>query len=336
MAARTDFDRQLDKHELLPVYALIGSESVLVGEAVAEVRTRTLTRAADFNRHEFGARETDIERVIEAAGTMPMMAPKRFVHLYDLHHLKQKDQPHLVAYLERPSPHTVLCLSGEKLDQRTKLAQALNAQAALFVFEPPRQQEMPAWIERRAKKRGFVITRDAAQLLADLIGVEVGNVDRALEKLSLYAGDGQAISAEDVEATVAPTRVHSIFELTDAIGARDLGRASLLLRNALGGGESGLPVLAMITRQFRQILQVKALLERDTAPRDIAAELGIRPFLIDSLVAQARRYEERELYRALDASLRADIRLKSSGLDAGVALDRLLVEAMGAPQRAGS
>ncbi len=330
MAARTDFERQVEKGELLEVYGLVGSETVLVSEAVTLLRARTLTRAPDFNRHEFTAREVSIEQVIEAAGTLPMMAPKRFVHLADVHLLKQKDQQTLAAYVERPAPHTVLCLAGDKLDQRTKLAQALNARQALFSFEPPRQQEMAAWIERRAKKRGFAIAAEAAQLLADFVGTEVGTVDRSLEKLALHAGEGQPIGIEDVEATIAPTRVHSIFELTDAIGARDLGRASVLLRNALSGGESGLPVLGMIARQFRQLLQVKSLLDQRLPPREIAGRLGIRPFLIDSLVAQARRYEERELYRALDAALRADIRLKSSGLDAGVALDRLLVEAMGA------
>ena len=52
MGARTDFDRHLQNEPLLCVYALVGSESVLVAEAVAALRNKTLTRAADFNRHE--------------------------------------------------------------------------------------------------------------------------------------------------------------------------------------------------------------------------------------------------------------------------------------------
>lgn len=328
-ASSHDFERQLASGELLPVYALVGTEAILVSDAVALLRAKALTRAPDFNRHELSASETPVERAIEAAGTMPMMAPRRFVHYADIQALKAKDHPALIAYLERPSPQTVLCLSGEKVDLRTKLGQKLSQSGGLFGFEPPRQQELAAFIERRAKKRGFRIELEASQLLADLIGTEVGSLDRALEKLSLYAGEDAVISAADVEATVAPTRVHSIFELTDAIGSRDLGRASALLRNTLGGGESALGVLGMITRQFRQLLQVKALEARGASSRDIVSALGIRPFLVDALVAQARRYEDRELERALEAALRADIRLKSTRMGAGVALDRLLVEVMG-------
>jgi DNA polymerase III subunit delta len=326
VAARTDFDRHLEREATMPVYAFIGSESTLVAEAVSALRRKVLTAAADFNREELSAADTPIERALDAARTAPMMASHRFVHLSSVQALKAKDHGPLLAYLEQPAAHTVFCLSGEKIDQRTKLGLRLAAGGWLFVLEPPRQQELGGWIERRARKLGCRIDTDAARLLGDLVGTEVGNIDRAIEKLSLYAGPEASIASADVEATVAPTRLHSIFELTDAIGARDLGRASLLLRNTLRGGESALGVLGMITRQFRQLLQLKALERRGTASRDLATALGVRPFLVNTLTAQARRYRESELQAALEAAFAADIRLKSSGVGAGVVLDRLLVE----------
>lgn len=63
---------------------------------------------------------------------------------------------------------------------------------------------------------------------------------------------------------------------------------------------------------------------------DIAKRVGIQPFLIDALANQARRYDAGELCCALDAVSRADVRIKSSRLDAGVILDRLLVEVISA------
>ncbi len=322
-----------------PVITLVGSESTLVHEAVTAVRAKVLTRAADFNRTEVRAGEAPIERALEAAGTMPMMAPRRYVHVADVHKLKAAEHAPVLAYLEKPSPTTVLVFSGEKLDGRTKLGQALGKKTASFSFEAPKQHELAGFVQGRARRQKLDIEPEAARLLADLVGAEVGSLDRALEKVALHAGDGQTVTAEHVEELVAPTRVHSIFELTDAIGARDLGKASLLLRNALSGGDSGLPVLAMITRQFRQLLHVKAALGRGVAPRDLGRELGIAPFLVDPLVSQSKRYDIPELARAIDAALRADVRMKSTRLDHGVVLDRLLVEVMAggpaaAPRRA--
>lgn len=132
---------------------------------------------------------------------------------------------------------------------------------------------------------------------------------------------------------MAPTRVHSIFELADAIGARDLPKASLLLRNAIDSGEAALRVLSMISRQFRLLLKVKALGGAAGGP-NAAKELGVAPFLVRGLVQQARRYQTPELWRAINAAARADERLKSTRLNHGVVLDRLLVEAMGSARRA--
>lgn len=335
MPARSDFARHLGKEKILPVYALVGPESVLVSEAVAALRSRVLTQAPDFNRDEMRAGDVPIARVVDAARTVPMMAPQRWVHLFALQRLKAKEHPALVSYLEAPCDTTILCLSGEKLDLRTKLGQKLMGLGAVFTLEPPRMRELPAWIEQRAAQNGYTIEPDATRLVADLIGTDVGGIDMALEKLATYAGGDDPITSEHVEAVVAPTRMRSIFELTDAIGSRDLPRASATLRNALGGGESALMVLAMIARQLRHLLQVRELGASGVAPAEIAKRVGIRHFLVDPLTAQSRRYRPGELFAALEAVARADVRLKSSRLDPGVVLDRLLVEVI-APEREAS
>ena len=330
MPARNDFDIVLARGQIPPVVALVGADTLLVRDAIDGLRNKVLTRAADFNRDELRVGEAPIERVIDAAKTMPMMADKRWVHLAAIDKLKAEAQAALVTYLESPSPTTVLVLSGEKIDQRTKLGSKLSKEGALFAFEPPRQQELPAWINRRAARHKTKIDSDAAHLLADLVGIELGSLDMSLAKLAVYAGADETITTDHVEALVAPTRVHSIFELTDAIGARDTGRATALLRNALEGGENALMVLGMIARQFRQLLGIKEMLEDRASNADLARDLGIRPFLIEPLKTQARRYSKLELANALRAIQRADVSLKSSRLSHGVTLDRLLVDVMGA------
>jgi DNA polymerase-3 subunit delta len=331
MPARKDLDRHLEKEPLLPFYAFVGAEPVLVFEAVVALRKKVLTKAAQLNRDEFRAGDAEISAVLAAAQTLPMMAPLRWVHLSDISRLKAPEQAELCAYLDKPCAKSVLCLSGDKLDQRTKLALRLIEAKALFVLEPPKQRALAAWIFERAEKRGFKIGRDACQLLADLIGAEIGPLDRALEKLSLYAGESKVISSEDVEIGVASTRAHSIFELTDAIGQRDLARALILTRAALSGGENALMLLSMIVRQLRHLLRTQELLGRDASDAEIASQLGVPPFLVQALRNQATRYEPAELMTALTEAGRADRRLKSSRLRPEVVLDKLLTACLVAP-----
>lgn len=322
----TDFHRQLKSEDILPVYALVGSSSILVDEAVGALRSKVLTQAADFNRDELRAEDTDAGEILAAIQTLPMMAPRRWVHVARVHKLKAEVQETLAAYVKKPVPHTVLVLSGEKIDRRRKLGQALSKRKAMFGFEAPKPWELNDWIETRAEHVGHPIERDAAVLLGEFVGVDVGTIDRALETLDLYAGGDRPISEADVEDVVAPTRVRSIFELTDAIGERNRKGATRLLRNALDGGESGLLVLAMIARHLRQLLSYLVYSAQRLPHADLARAIGVKPFLLNRIAEQARNFSIAQLRSGLHAAARADVALKGSGLAPGVVLERLLLD----------
>lgn len=325
------FFRHLERETIRPAYALVGSSPTLVQEAIDALRSKVLSQAPDFNRDELKAEDADAQRILAALQTLPMMAPRRWVHVSNLQKLKSDSQEALAAYLKQPAPSSVLVLSGAKIDGRRKLGAALKKAKSVFTFEAPKPWELTDFIEERAHTKGYEIDRDAAELLSDVLGIEVGPIDRALEKLQIYAGGKRRIVRDDVTQAVAPTRIHSIFELTDAIGARNRGDAIRSLRNALQGGENGLMVLAMIARLLRQLLHYHTLSERRLSSQELARSLGVKPFLVSRLAEQARAYEPRELMRGLRASHRADVALKSSRQSQGAVLDRLLFDIMGAP-----
>ena len=327
MPPRTDWKRCLQSGEIPPVVALVGNENILVTEAVETLRNKSLNKAGDFNRNEFRSGETPIQKIIDAARTLPMMASLRWVHLYDIQRLKAAELSILIDYLSNPSPTSILCLSGQKVDQRTKFGQTLAKKGWLFHLSAPKRGTMASWLHSRAKKHGFTIENDAAHLLVDLIGSEIGKLDMAVLKAGTFAGD-QSIQLEHVEATVAATKVHTVFELTDAIGARDLPKASELLRNILGSGESGLMILAMITRQIRHLIQILELQSQGATQGEMASQLGIRPFVVDQLLKQSRCYCVAELRNVLHLTSRMDIRLKSSRIRHGVILDQFLLQIM--------
>jgi DNA polymerase-3 subunit delta len=309
---------------LLPVYALISPEPLLIDDAVAVLKARVLTAQADFNSDELDLSVAgSVARLLSIVQTLPMMAERRWVRARNAHKLLAKDQALVMQYLKSPSPTTVLVLTADKLDGRTKFAQMLNKSKALLHLEPPRPSQLAQWVSERARLMHIKIEADAALLLSELIGCELGVLHRSLDMLALLAGPDSAITSEHVAEGIAASRVHSIFELTDALGRRDWVQASLLMRNILGGGESALLVLAMVVRQLRLLIQTQAFRGR---PRDLAHELGVRPFVADGLVQQAKRFASRDLYHALRLVAQADLRLKSSSLAAPMVLDYMLAE----------
>lgn len=316
--------KDLTQGALRPVYALVSGESLLTDDAVQTLKARVLGPQADFNSDEVDLSVSgNLSRLLSIVQTLPMMAQRRWVRARNLHKLGAKDHTTLMAYLKSPAPTTVLVLTADKLDGRTKLTQLLSKSGALLTLEPPRPSQLAHWVRDRARLIKVDIEADAALLLSELIGPELGVLQRSLDMLALLAGPDAAITSDHVAEGIAASRVHSVFDLTDALGRRDWVEASLLMRNILGGGESALLVLAMVVRQLRLLIQTQAFRGR---PNDLAHELGVRPFVAEGLVQQAKRFSSRDLYHALRLVAAADLRLKSSPLAAPMILDHMLAE----------
>jgi DNA polymerase III subunit delta len=153
-----------------------------------------------------------------------------------------------------------------------------------------------------------------------------------LEKLVLFTGERRRITLGDVETMVLGAKQRSLYELTDAISAKDRPRALALLQGLLnasdGGEESAIGHLYMLARTFRQMLVILEKNVRDSRAIWQALWQGFRmpPFAADDLIRQARRYKSRrDLTRALRLIARADLELRSSPPDKRLVLERLVL-----------
>ena len=71
---------QAKKGALGPVYLVVGEERLLRDEVIAALREASLGNGiAAFNEDKFTAGEAGADKILGAARTVPMMAPRRFV-----------------------------------------------------------------------------------------------------------------------------------------------------------------------------------------------------------------------------------------------------------------
>ncbi|MDR2947364.1 MAG: hypothetical protein LBV79_11550, partial [Candidatus Adiutrix sp.] len=134
-------------------------------------------------------------------------------------------------------------------------------------------------------------------------GSDLNLLSGEAEKLSLYLGEGGALTAELVRSLVSLSPNANVFELGEALGRHDVksGLATLL---DLLSVEHHLPVLAMMVRHFRLILRIKtrqaALGARRLGPEDAQA-LGMHPFVLEKTQGQAANWSWRAVSEALQA-----------------------------------
>jgi DNA polymerase-3 subunit delta len=167
-------------------------------------------------------------------------------------------------------------------------------------------------------------------------------VSSELEKLVLYVGDKKQITLGDVETMVLAAKQRSLYELTDAISAKDKTRALAVLDAMLQSGEgddAAIGHLYMLSRTFRQMLVILEKNVRDSRTIWQALWQGFRvpPFAAEDIIRQARRYQtRRELTRALKLIARADMALRSNPPSKRLVLEQLVMQLAEEPKALGA
>ncbi len=309
-----DLREQLEGGARHPFYLLHGEE-----EYEREQTCRWLVQylrpsvAPDFNLDVFYADSLDIDRFVDLYRAYPMMADHRLLVLRRCEGLNPTHTDALESLTAGPVDSSVIIAVGNKLDLRRKLFRQIATKGCAVEFRIPFDNQMPQWITRLARQRGIRLEPGAVHLLQLYAGTNLRELAGELEKLVTYAGEGATITAAHVEELVGASHGTSIFKLTDAVGQFDHARASELLHELLAQGEEPTRIVLMISRHVQLLLKTQQL-ERVGVGRDeMARQLGISPFFLQSYRDQARRVEAGILWRGMGVLLDSDARLKSRG-----------------------
>ena len=360
-AATDRFIAEVKENRLRAGYVLVGDEvflfdrcrrAVLEGLVPADLR--------DFCLSELDLAETNIFEVLDRAQTPSLMAPFQVLFIRNLKQLytrgaKKEEFAALEAYFRSPNPQALVIFVADHLripsdprrmdmqdkDRYERIRETLGDWCGIVELARVDEADALQWIAAEGKRREVTIEVDAARELADALGADMMLIASEVEKLVLYVGPKRLVTLGDVETMVLAAKQRSLYELTDAISAKDRARALSLLHGLLnasdGGEDSAIGHLYMLARTFRQMLVILEKNVRDSRAIWQALWQGFRmpPFAAEDVIRQARRYKSRrELTRALRLIARADLELRSQPPDKRLVLERLVLELASEPKAA--
>ena len=342
--------------KLRPGYVLLGDEAYLYERCRRTILDMLVDpqggiQMRDFALAEIDLAETNIFEALDRAQTPSLMAPFQVLFLRNIKTLygrgaKKDEFAALDAYGRSPNPQALLVFVADHLhlpadlrrmemqdkDRYERIREPLGEWCGMVELVRVEESDAMRWLVVEAEKRGSALEVDAARELADALGADLMLMASELEKLVLFVGERRSITLGDVETMVLGAKQRSLYELTDAISAKDRPRALALLQGLLnasdGGEESAIGHLYMLARTFRQMLVILEKNVRDSRAIWQALWQGFRmpPFAAEDLIRQARRYKSRrELTRALRLIARADLELRSSPPDKRLVLERLVL-----------
>lgn len=330
--------RNLKKGAFDSVYLLQGDEDVLKDEAVRALLAATLDPSArDFNLDARFAADLDAETLHALVNTPPMLAERRVVVVRGAEQIgkrKSKLRDELLRYLAAPNPTTVLVLivsAGEEPD-----AELLTAGVAAVTLEPLPPERVTRWVAHRASQLKLTLAPDAAALLVEAVGNDLGALATELDKLAALAGDRPATTA-DVTALVGVRHGETVHDLVEAALERRAARAAQLVVPVLEqAGMSGVKIVTLLGTHLVGTALARAERDRGTARLEDALfrhMLAGRPYGLRNWKEEAARWARwstewtaKQLSQALRAALAADRALKNTTVtdDAGIVTQLVL------------
>ncbi|HVK61002.1 MAG TPA: DNA polymerase III subunit delta [Bdellovibrionales bacterium] len=323
----------VNRGEIYPLYFLYGDETYLIDDALANLESVILGDGLrDFNLNSFYGSEADPAQVRDAVETLPMMAQVRVVIIKEAHELGEKDWEALSPLLDNPVPTTALICVGQKIDKRKKYIKRFIDAGCVVEFKRPYDNQIPDWVKSIAKKHGLQLSGGAVELMQQLVGSNLSDIDAEMKKIAQYlsispkASDKQKVSEDDVMKVVSHVKLDSVFELTDAIGTRDRARALTCLANLLDNGQNEVGILALVSRHVRILKLVNEGVREGLSGQRLSARAGVSPYFLKSYVGQARTWNDRKIEDTFQALLDTDRALKSSSVAPHIWLENFIVQ----------
>lgn len=304
-----ELSQSLARSGVLPLYAVIGEEDYLRDQSIALLRNAVLGEALDsgFNDDVFHGDESSIEDVLACAAEMPVFAPRRVIVYKSVEKLPAREGEKLLTYLSAPNETTTLIISAVKLDGRLKWTQALAKRAMTVSCAPLRDPQVAAWIRQEAATLGVRLHDEAAQLLREAGNDSLYAMRRELEKLASYVPSDRIAQPADVEALRGTEPGASVFDLMNAIGAHNHGRALRILARNVENGEAPLRILGALIWQYRRLWKTKELLRSGGREGEAARTLRMDQAQVRGFLEQ---FSDAKLSQSFQWFMETDSKLK--------------------------
>lgn len=205
-----------------PVYALVGSDAFLQLQKLQDV-LRLMPK--DVQRVDLEGERAELAEVLDELRSFAMFGGAKLVVVRDADAFLARFREQLEDYVAAPSDSGTLVLRLASLPKNQRIYKAIDKLGGVEPCEPPK--DLAKWAAERARAaHGITLAPEAARMMADLVGEDLGRIDNELAKLAIDAeGTRGAIGPEKIASSVAFQREQEMWDMTNELAAGDVAAA---------------------------------------------------------------------------------------------------------------
>ncbi|SDZ87200.1 DNA polymerase III, delta subunit [Pseudobutyrivibrio sp. ACV-2] len=318
-------DEDIAKGQFRNIYLLYGEEDYLKLQYKNKLLNALVAEGDDMNFSKYQDSGINELQVIDQAETMPFFAEHRVI-LIENSGFGKKMPEKLGEYLSTIPDFTIFIFVEPTADKRGKLYKAAKAAGGDIEINMPNESDLARWVGGILKESGVQMKKEAWSQFLIMTHDSMDNMARELEKLVSYVGDRKQITIDDVNAICVSRVETKIFDMINAIAAKDLRKTMDLYQDMLAAKEPPMRILYMIVRQFRQMKVIKQLADFGENSGTIARKVGAPDFAVKRTLQLARNYTDKEISRLLEDSADFETKVKTGQLDEKLAVELIIMK----------
>lgn len=324
------------------IYFLYGPEDYLIEEEIQRLLNQFLSpKERGFNLHHFNGEDHSGRQIAQTAQTLPMFSQYRLIIVRRADQFDEENMEALMPYIRNPSPSTCLIMSGQTLGSWKKYLKEIEKQGKVMEYVRLKGKGLTSWVKKRMEEKGKIISEEATSYLVEVVGDRLQDLENGLEKIFLSTGDKKRVELSDVEVITSEVKISTVYELTDAIGQRNLKKALNILEKALESktlpfkkeepvpkrADDPVPLLVgMMSKHYWNLWRVKEMASSRKSLEEMARALRMQAWNVKKLIEQGRSFSMTSLREGVLKCHQTDLAVKRGRGPKNLLMEKLVID----------
>jgi DNA polymerase III subunit delta len=306
------------------IYLLYGDEAYLRRQYKDRLK-QGICGDDTMNYSYFEGKSAKAEDIMAMLDTMPFFADRRLVVIENSVFFKSANEK-LLEYLSQIPDTSVAVFVEEEIDKRSKMFKKVKDLGYICELSQQKPAVLEKWINGLLKAEGKKMNGPALDYFLAVCGNDMNHISSELEKLISYTGDREIITIDDMNEICSTVTVSKIFDMIDAMGNKNRTKTLSLYYDMIEVKEPPMRILYMLSRQFNIMLGAGELAAGGMNAKEIAAKMGLAPFVVNKALGQTGKFKSSDLKNALRECIGVEEEVKNGKMEDKIGVEMILVK----------
>lgn len=306
------------------IYLLYGDEAYLRRQYKDRLK-QGICGDDTMNYSYFEGKSAKAEEIMAMLDTMPFFADRRLVVIENSGFFKSANEK-LLEYLPQIPDTAVAVFVEEEIDKRSKMFKKVKELGYICELSQQKLAVLEKWINGLLKAEGKKMNGPALDYFLAVCGNDMNHISSELEKLISYTGDREIITIDDMNEICSTVTVSKIFDMIDAMGNKNRTKTLSLYYDMIEVKEPPMRILYMLSRQFNIMLGAGELAAGGMNAKEIAAKMGLAPFVVNKALGQTGKFKSSDLKNALRECIGVEEDVKNGKMEDKIGVEMILVK----------